>query len=225
MLITFLAIGGCYRLWLWCQKNIILKRSNDFRFLSACRKTCEGSLHPRLKSLGIRDPPRSQVINEFTKKYKNSLFNIEFEIHEESIEKKQRGRPSKGQEKFEIVSEFYVKLKSLEQNKEKVEKRSQSLETVVLITNVPSDIKSDKEIFQLYKNQQVVETNFEELKKPSMFYTIFLEKPERIEAMLMLLHVSLLVRVLMRVIARENLKKEKKPLHIDFGRSILKKSI
>ena len=63
MLITFLAIGGCYRLWLWCQKNIILKRSNDFRFLSACRKTCEGSLHPRLKSLGIRDPPRSQVIN------------------------------------------------------------------------------------------------------------------------------------------------------------------
>ena len=64
--------------------------------------------------------------------------------------------------------------------------------------------------------------NFEELKNPSMFYSIFLEKPERIEAMLMLLHVSLLVRVLMRVIARENLKKEKEPLRIDFGRSILK---
>ena len=38
-----------------------------------------------------------------------------------------------------------------------------------------------------------------------MFYRIFLEKPERIEALLMLLHVSLLVRVLMRITAREKM--------------------
>lgn len=163
-----------------------------------------------------------KAMDEFAKKYKPSLFNVKFEIQEETIEKRPIGRPSKSQQKLEIISEFYVKLKSLEQNKEKVKKRHHSLETVVLITNVPSDTKNDKEIFQLYKNQQVVETNFEELKKPSMFYRIFLEKPERIEALLMLLHVSLLVRVLMRITARENLKKENEPLRIDFGRSILK---
>ena len=161
-------------------------------------------------------------MDEFAKKYKPSLFNVKFEIQEETVEKRPIGRPSKSQQKLEIISEFYVKLKSLKQNKEIVEKRRHSLETVVLITNVPSDTKNDKEIFQLYKNQQVVETNFEELKKPSMFYRIFLEKPERIEALLMLLHVSLLVRVLMRITARENLKKENEPLRIDFGRSILK---
>ena len=94
-----------------------------------------------------------------------------FRYTAETVEKRPIGRPSKSQQKLEIISEFYVKLKSLEQNKEKVEKRRHSLETVVLITNVPSDTKNDKEIFQLYKNQQVVETNFEELKKPSMFYT------------------------------------------------------
>nr|WP_156158773.1 transposase [Methanosarcina siciliae] len=110
----------------------------------------------------------------------------------------------------------------MSKTRKKWKKRHQSLETVVLITNVPFDTKNNKEIFQLYKNQQVVETNFEELKKPSMFYRIFLEKPERIEALLMLLHVSLLVRVLMRITARENLKKENEPLRIDFGRSILK---
>jgi len=186
------------------------------------RETIEEGVKKEFKKPFACEADAKKAIDEFAKKYKNSLFNTEFEIHKESIEKKPRGRPSKGQEKFEIISEFYVKLKSLEQNKEKVEKRSRSLETVVLITNVPSDIKGDKEIFQIYKNQQVVEMNFEELKKPSMFYSIFLEKPERIEAMLMLLHVSLLVRVLMRVIARENLKKEKEPLRIDFGRSILK---
>jgi len=186
------------------------------------RENIEEGVKKEFKKPFACEADAKKAIDEFAKKYKNSLFYIKFEIHEETIEKKQRGRPPKGQEKFEIISKFYVKLKSLEQNEEKVEKRRRSQETVVLITNVPSNIKSDKEIFQLYKNQQVVETNFEELKKPSMFFSIFLEKPERIEALLMLLHVSLLVRVLMRVIARENLKTEKEPLHIDSGRSILK---
>ncbi|MDQ1254053.1 MAG: hypothetical protein QG646_3267 [Euryarchaeota archaeon] len=186
------------------------------------RENIEEGVKKEFKKPYACEADAKKAIDEFAKKYKNPLHNIIFEIHEETTEKKPIGRPSKGQEKFKIISEFYVKLKSLEQNKEKVEKRSHSLETVVLITNVPSDIKNDKEIFQLYKNQQVVETNFEELKKPSMFYSIFLEKPERIEALLMLLHVSLLIRVIMRIIARENLKKEKDPLRIDFGRSVLK---
>ena len=186
------------------------------------RKTIEKGVKKEFKKSFACEADAKKAIDEFAKKYKTSLLNIKFEIHEETIEKKPIGRPSKSKEKFETISKFYVKLKSLEQNKEKVEKRSRSLETVVLITNVPSKIKNDKEIFQLYKNQQVVETNFEELKKPSMFYSIFLKKPERIEAMLMLLYVSLLIRVIMRIIARENLKKEKKPLRIDFGRSILK---
>jgi len=186
------------------------------------RKTIEEGVKKEFKKSFACEADAKKAIDEFAKKYKTSLLNIKFEIHEETIKKKPIGRPSKSKEKFETISEFYVKLKSLEQNKEKVEKRSRSLETVVLITNVPSKIKNNKEIFQLYKNQQVVETNFEELKKPSMFYSIFLKKPERIEAMLMLLHVSLLIRVIMRIIARENLKKEKKPLRIDFGRSILK---
>jgi len=186
------------------------------------RENFEEGVKKEFKKPFACEADAKKALDEFAKKYKTTLLNAKFEIHKVTIEKKPIGRPSKSKEKFEIVSEFYVKLETLEQNKEKVEKRSRSLETVVLITNVPIDIKSDKEIFQLYKNQQVVETNFEELKKPSMFYSIFLEKPERIEALLMLLHVSLLIRVIMRIIARENLKKEKEPLRIDFGRSILK---
>src|SRR5450759_1234592 len=208
-----------------CRVVVFKNIDGDEKLVHEIKKemeTIEEGVKKEFKKPFACEADAKKAIDELAKKYKNSLFNIEFEIHEESIEKKPRGRPSKSKEKFEIISEFYVKLKSLEQNKEKVEKRSRLLETVVLITNVPSDIKGDKEIFQIYKNQQVVEMNFEELKKPSMFYSIFLEKPERIEAMLMLLHVSLLVRVLMRVIARENLKKKKEPLRIDFGRSILK---
>lgn len=186
------------------------------------REIIEADIKKNFKDPYSCEPDAQKEIDEFIKKYKNSLFNIKFEIQEETIIKRPRGRPSKSQEIFEIISKFHVKLKSLEQNKEKVEKRKRSLETVVLITNVLPKTKNDKKIFQLYKGQYVVETNFEELKKPSMFYSIFLKKPERIEALLMLLHVSLLVRVLMRIIARNNLKTEKDPLRIDFGRNILK---
>ncbi|AKB37103.1 hypothetical protein MSSAC_2513 [Methanosarcina siciliae C2J] len=186
------------------------------------REKIEEGIKKEFKKPFACEADARKAMDEFARKYKPSLFNVKFEIQEETIEKRPIGRPSKSQQKLEIISEFYVKLKSLTQNKEKLEKRCQSLETVVLITNVPSNTKNDKEIFQLYKNQQVVETNFEELKKPSMFYRIFLEKPERIEALLMLLHVSLLVRVLMRITARKNLEKENEPLRIDFGRSILK---
>ena len=193
------------------------------------KELIEADIKEKFKKPYSCEPDAKKDIEEFVKKYKNSLFNIKFEIQEVTIKKRPVGRAPKNQEKFEIISEFHVKLKSLEQNKENVEKRKRSLETFVLITNVPSKpkndnskTKDDKEILQLYKGQQVVETNFEELKKPSMFYRIFLNKPERIEALLMLLHVSLLVRVLMRIIARRNLEKEKEPLRIDFGRKILK---
>jgi transposase len=50
-----------------------------------------------------------------------------------------------------------------------------------------------------------------------MVSTIFLKKPGRIEALMMLLHISLLIRVLMRVIARMNLNTEKEPPRIDLS--------
>ncbi len=56
-----------------------------------------------------------------------------------------------------------------------------------------------------------------------MLSTIFLKKPERIEALAMLLNISLLIRALMRVIARMNLENESEPPCIDFsGRPLVK---
>ena len=98
-----------------------------------------------------------------------------------------------------------------------MKEQRENTESFVLITNIPESEKRNKEILQDYKKQKVIETNFEELKKPMMVSTIFLKKPERIEALMMLLHVSLLVRVLMKIIVRMNLNKEKEPPRIDFS--------
>lgn len=162
-------------------------------------------------------PDAEKEIDAFLKKHKNSLFDIKLSVEKVVTEKRQRGRPSKDQKLPTIIEKFIVKLDKLTENEERVKKYKQDKESFVLITNVPLDEQNNKQILQSYKKQRVVETNFEELKKPTMVSTIFLEKPERIEALMMLLHVSLLIRVLMRVITRMNLKKESEPPLIDFA--------
>jgi hypothetical protein len=52
-----LASIGWHLLWPWCQNNLILQKKLGFSFLAI--KKGEGSLHPRPKGRGIRDPPHS----------------------------------------------------------------------------------------------------------------------------------------------------------------------
>ena len=49
------------------SKNLILQRSDDLSSLSEYKKASEGSLHPRPKGQGIRDPLRSHS-NKLCKK-------------------------------------------------------------------------------------------------------------------------------------------------------------
>jgi len=70
----------------------------------------------------------------------------------------------------------------------------------VLITNVPvegptkSDIPDDgKRILQVYKDQNGIEHNFSFLKDPVVVNSVFLKKPERIEALGLILVIALLL--------------------------------
>ncbi|MDY6909251.1 MAG: transposase, partial [Thermodesulfobacteriota bacterium] len=70
----------------------------------------------------------------------------------------------------------------------------------VLITNVPvegppnSDIPYDgKRILQVYKDQNGIEHNFSFLKDPVVVNSVFLKKPERIEALGLILVIALLL--------------------------------
>ena len=113
------------------------------------------------------------------------MFDIKLEIEKLITEKNQVGRPSKNKEQSVIIEKFEVKLNNLTENKERVKEYKDNSESFVLITNIPENEKNNKEILQDYKKQKVIETNFEELKKPLMVSTIFLKKPGRIEALMM----------------------------------------
>jgi len=181
------------------------------------RKTIEADIKKSFNKPFACKPDAQKAIDDFLKKHKNSLFDIELYIDKKTIEKNNVGRPSKDQKLPVIIEKFVVKLNNLTENEGRVKEYKDKSESFVLITNISESEKSNKEILQDYKKQKVIETNFEELKKPLMISTIFLKKPERIEALMMLLHISLLIRVLMRVIARMNLNKEEEPPRIDFS--------
>jgi transposase len=181
------------------------------------KKAIEEDIKKSFKEPFSCSPDAEKEIAAFLKRYKNSLVDIKLGIEKVVTEKRSRGRPSKNQKEPTIIEKFEVKLDELTENEERVKKYKQDSESFVLITNVSAEEKNNKQILQDYKHQRVIENNFEELKKPTMVSTIFLEKPERIDALLLLLHVSLLIRVLMRVIARMNLKKESEAPLIDFA--------
>jgi len=78
----------------------------------------------------------------------------------------------------------------------------------VLLTNVPVEEKTGLEILTIYKEQDGIERNFGFLKDPLVANDVFLKKPHRIEAMGLVLVLSLLLWRLMERTMRRKIKKE-----------------
>ncbi|MCX7781984.1 MAG: hypothetical protein N2491_14015, partial [Negativicutes bacterium] len=72
-----------------------------------------------------------------------------------------------------------------------------------------------------YKEQHRVEVQFRTLKEPALAARVFLKRPERIDALLMLLSVALLVRGLMQYRVRQRLADYKEAPRIGINRARL----
>jgi transposase len=80
----------------------------------------------------------------------------------------------------------------------------------IIATNLSSDEISDEEVLLAFKSQQNVERGFRFLKDPFFFArSIFLEKPERISSLAMLMGISLLIYNLCELKLREALLQSK----------------
>jgi transposase len=89
----------------------------------------------------------------------------------------------------------------------------------VLITNVPAQGPPSantpydgKKILQTYKDQNGIEHNFSFLKDPAIINAVFLKKPERIEALGLILVISLLLWRLIEFSMRNHLEKKQTTL-------------
>jgi len=125
-----------------------------------------------------------------------------------------RGRP-KADGTRTVKQMRYAISATLRQKPEAVNTIREQAGCFVLITNVPvqgppnSDIPYDgKKILQAYKDQNGIEHNFSFLKDPVVINSVFLKKPERIEAPGLILVISLLLWRLIELNMRSHLEKQ-----------------
>ncbi|WP_320044825.1 DUF4277 domain-containing protein [uncultured Desulfobacter sp.] len=123
-----------------------------------------------------------------------SLHKIKTEVVE--APKYDRGRPQKGKERQPKHIEYEVNV-TIEEDPAKVEKLRLEAGCFVLITNVPAQDHekawTGEKLLRLYKEQDGIEKNFGFLKDPAIVNAIFLKKTERVEALGLILLLSLLL--------------------------------
>jgi transposase len=118
-----------------------------------------------------------------------------------------RGRPCKnGNRRVQGIR--HRVLVTVTENHIAMEKLREAAGCFVLLTNVPVEEKPGLEILAIYKEQDGIERNFGFLKDPLVANDVFLKKPHRIEAMGLVLVLSLLLWRLMERTMRRKIKKE-----------------
>ena len=138
--------------------------------------------------------------------------HIELRIEERPLYA--RGRP-KADGRRTLKQMRYAITGTLVQKPEAVDTMREQAGCFVLITNVPvegppdSDMPYDgKKILQTYKDQNGIEHNFSFLKDPVVINSVFLKKPKRIEALGLILVISLLLWRLIELHMRSHLEQQ-----------------
>ncbi len=119
-----------------------------------------------------------------------------------------RGRPpTNGPRKVSSVK--YVVQGIVEERTKEIDKARREAGCFVLLTNTPKDgdmAHTPADVLAAYKEQHGIERNFGFLKDPLIVNDLFLKKPERIEALGLVLLISLLIWNLMEHVVRGYLK-------------------
>jgi transposase len=105
------------------------------------------------------------------------------------------GRPSQTQPRMVKAVRYGLQV-TLHERAEVIARKVQELGCFVLLTNVPTEgemAHSAGEVLRAYKAQHVVEQNFAFLKDPVIGNSLFLKKPEHIEALGLVLLLALLL--------------------------------
>jgi|APHig6443718053_1056840.scaffolds.fasta_scaffold36624_1 transposase len=116
------------------------------------------------------------------------------------------GRPKKGAPRVPVAIDYVLRTRIAEKP-EAIAKRRQMAGCFVLLSNVPADgagAYSAERILRTYKEQHGIEKNFGFLKDDRIVNALFLKRPERIEALGLILLISLLIwRLIERVMRTE----------------------
>jgi transposase len=148
------------------------------------------------------EPDANTDLVAFLKTHSKSFFSVSLSAVASINEKNPVGRPSAKPKPKQIEVVWAVTAGQIIQNGKKIERQRQKDESFCLLTNIDPDTLESREILLRYKAQHNVENNFSVLKTPLLASTLFLEKPQRIEAMMTLLYFSVLMHGILQLISR-----------------------
>ena len=118
------------------------------------------------------------------------------------------GRPKKNVPRTPVATEYVLRSEAIE-NSEAIAKRRELAGCFVLLSNLPSEDEgaySAEHILRTYKEQYGIEKNFGFLKDDQIVNALFLKCPERIEALGLILLISLLIWRLIELVMRTELE-------------------
>jgi transposase len=160
----------------------------DLFHLQAQRFACK---QDALKALG--DLSKQQKYHQLT-----DLACIAHKVYEG------KGRPKKGASVKSIVWQTSAKV---EQKDEVIQHAIEQKSCFILATNADKNALTPEAILHHYKAQSAVERGFRFLKDPLFFVSsLFIKKPSRIDALLMIMTLSLLVYSIAQRRMRANMK-------------------
>jgi len=148
------------------------------------------------------EPDANTDLVAFLKSHSKSFFSVSLSTVALVNEKNPVGRPSAKPKPKQIEVVWAVSAGQIIQNEGKIECQRQKDESFSLLTNIDPGTLGSKDVLLRYKAQHKVEHNFSVLKMPLLASTLFLEKPQRIEAMMTLLYFSVLMHGILQVISR-----------------------
>jgi len=120
-------------------------------------------------------------------------------------EKKEKGRKPKDTSKIEHIMEHFLQIE-INEDKEKIQKNLEQACTFILCSN-DLTLKAE-DLLREYKTQIGVEKKFQQLKSPHFVNSLYLDTPERIEALTYLILISMMVLSVAENVVRREMKAE-----------------
>ncbi len=146
-----------------------------------------------------------RALDKITKKMKYHQLAGKNVIEQKIYEGK--GRPKKDAPVKRIEWQITAEIA---ENEDKINDAVEQKSCFVLATNIDKETLSPEELLKHYKAQSEVEKGFRFLKDPLFFVSsLFIKKPSRIDALLMVMTLSLLVYSIAQRRMRANMKKLK----------------
>lgn len=121
------------------------------------------------------------------------------------IEKKKKGRQPKDVSEIQHIMEYYLQIE-MNSDEEKIRKTFEEVCTFILCSN-DLTLKAE-DLLKEYKTQIGVEKKFQQLKSPHFVNSLYLDTPQRIEALTYLILISMMILSVAEYVVRREMKSE-----------------